>query len=105
AVAEPFREPLACRRTVRRCPVRRVTTRFRYPGGSVGRGIGKPALLHYRGAVAVAERTSVRITGLPAGRPVLFAHGFGCDQSLWRLVAPDFEVDHRVVLFDHVGSG
>jgi sigma-B regulation protein RsbQ len=55
--------------------------------------------------VDVASRNSVRVTGLPGGRPVLFAHGFGCDQSMWRLVAPDFEVDHRVVLFDHVGSG
>jgi len=35
----------------------------------------------------------------------MFAHGFGCDQAMWRLVAPDFEVDHRVVLFDHVGAG
>jgi sigma-B regulation protein RsbQ len=36
---------------------------------------------------------------------MLFAHGFGCDQAMWRHVAPDFEVDHKVVLFDHVGSG
>ena len=35
----------------------------------------------------------------------MFAHGFGCDQTMWRFVTPDFEVDHRVVLFDHVGSG
>jgi sigma-B regulation protein RsbQ len=55
--------------------------------------------------VTVVQRNSVRVTGLPAGRPIVFAHGFGCDQSMWRLVAPDFEVDHRVVLFDHVGSG
>jgi len=55
--------------------------------------------------VVVAERNSVHLSGPPAGRPILFAHGFGCDQSMWRLVAPDFEVDHRVVLFDHVGSG
>ncbi|RBY98179.1 alpha/beta hydrolase [Blastococcus sp. TF02-8] len=36
---------------------------------------------------------------------MVFAHGFGCDQTMWRLVAPAFEPDHRVVLFDHVGSG
>jgi sigma-B regulation protein RsbQ len=36
---------------------------------------------------------------------MVFAHGFGCDQEMWRFVAPDFEVDHKVVLFDHVGSG
>ncbi|PPK65085.1 alpha/beta hydrolase [Actinokineospora auranticolor] len=40
------------------------------------------------------------------GRPVLlFAHGFGCDQNMWRLVAPAFAQDHRVVLFDYVGAG
>jgi sigma-B regulation protein RsbQ len=38
-------------------------------------------------------------------RPILFAHGFGCDQTMWRYVAPAFEADHRVVLFDHVGAG
>ena len=35
----------------------------------------------------------------------MFAHGFGCDQNMWRFVAPAFEADHRVVLFDHVGAG
>jgi sigma-B regulation protein RsbQ len=53
----------------------------------------------------VLERNRVRVSGVPGGRPILFAHGFGCDQGMWRFVAPDFEVDHRVVLFDHVGSG
>jgi sigma-B regulation protein RsbQ len=53
----------------------------------------------------VLERNRVTLRGVPEGRPVLFAHGFGCDQEMWRYVAPDFEVDHRVVLFDHVGSG
>jgi sigma-B regulation protein RsbQ len=36
---------------------------------------------------------------------LLFAHGFGCDQSMWRYVAPAFEGDHRVVLFDFIGAG
>jgi sigma-B regulation protein RsbQ len=36
---------------------------------------------------------------------MIFAHGFGCDQHMWRFVAPKFEADHRVVLFDHVGVG
>ena len=36
---------------------------------------------------------------------MMFAHGFGCDQSMWRLVAPAFERDHRVVLFDFIGHG
>jgi sigma-B regulation protein RsbQ len=36
---------------------------------------------------------------------MLFAHGFGCDQNMWRHVAPAFAAEHRVVLFDHVGAG
>lgn len=36
---------------------------------------------------------------------MVFAHGFGCDQSMWRFVAPEFEADHRIVLFDVVGMG
>jgi sigma-B regulation protein RsbQ len=36
---------------------------------------------------------------------MLFAHGFGCDQNMWRYVAPAFEKDYKVVLFDHVGAG
>jgi sigma-B regulation protein RsbQ len=36
---------------------------------------------------------------------MLFAHGFGCDQNMWRFVAPAFEYTNRVVLFDHVGAG
>lgn len=36
---------------------------------------------------------------------MIFAHGFGCDQTAWRLVAPAFEADYRVILFDQVGAG
>jgi sigma-B regulation protein RsbQ len=36
---------------------------------------------------------------------MVFAHGFGCDQTMWARVAPQFEATHRVVLFDHVGAG
>jgi len=36
---------------------------------------------------------------------MLFAHGFGCDQHMWRFVAPAFESDYRVILFDHLGAG
>jgi sigma-B regulation protein RsbQ len=36
---------------------------------------------------------------------MLFAHGFGCDQNMWRFVTPAFQDDYRVVLFDYVGSG
>lgn len=36
---------------------------------------------------------------------MLFAHGFGCDQNMWRFVAPQFEDEYRVIVFDYVGSG
>jgi sigma-B regulation protein RsbQ len=36
---------------------------------------------------------------------MVFAHGFGCDQHMWRTVAPAFENDFRTILFDHVGAG
>jgi sigma-B regulation protein RsbQ len=36
---------------------------------------------------------------------MVFAHGFGCDQNMWRYVAPAFEDDFRTVLFDHIGAG
>ncbi len=47
----------------------------------------------------------MRVSGPETARPMLLAHGFGCDQTMWRAVAPAFAVDHRVVTFDHVGSG
>jgi sigma-B regulation protein RsbQ len=53
----------------------------------------------------VLARNCVRVSGVAGGRPVVFVHGYGCDQAMWRFVAPDFEVDHRVVLLDLVGSG
>lgn len=36
---------------------------------------------------------------------MMFAHGFGCDQNMWRFVVPAFEEDYKIVLFDHVGAG
>jgi sigma-B regulation protein RsbQ len=36
---------------------------------------------------------------------MFFAHGFGCDQNMWRLLAPAYARRYRVVLFDLVGSG
>ncbi len=53
----------------------------------------------------VIDRNAVSVTGQRDGRPMMFAHGFGCDQQMWRFVVPGFEQDHRIVLFDHVGAG
>ncbi|MBK5992100.1 alpha/beta hydrolase [Streptomyces microflavus] len=53
----------------------------------------------------VRKRNWVRVTGRAGGPVVMLAHGFGCDQTLWRLVAPALEDRFQVVLFDHVGAG
>jgi sigma-B regulation protein RsbQ len=55
--------------------------------------------------VDVIARNNVTVSGRPDGPPLVFAHGFGCDQGMWRYVAPAFADSHRVVLFDHVGAG
>lgn len=52
----------------------------------------------------VIQRQNTKITGTgPAA--MVFAHGFGCDQNMWRFVAPAFEGEFRTVLFDHIGAG
>jgi sigma-B regulation protein RsbQ len=53
----------------------------------------------------VAQRHNISVSGPPDGQPLVFAHGFGCDQNMWRYVAPRFADRYRVVLFDHVGAG
>lgn len=53
----------------------------------------------------VLGRNNVKTSGRDDGRAMIFAHGFGCDQNMWRFVAPAFEDEYRVVLFDHVGAG
>ncbi|TQJ92225.1 sigma-B regulation protein RsbQ [Streptomyces sp. SLBN-31] len=53
----------------------------------------------------IARRNNVTVTGNPDGPTVVLAHGFGCDQNMWRLTVPALARDHRVVLFDYVGSG
>lgn len=52
----------------------------------------------------IIKRNNVRVFGRGT-QPMLFAHGFGCDQNMWRLITPAFENDYRIVLFDYVGSG
>lgn len=54
--------------------------------------------------MSVKGRNNVNVTGSgPA--TMFFAHGFGCDQNMWRLLAPAYARRYRVVLFDLVGSG
>jgi len=53
----------------------------------------------------IGARNHVVVSGRTDGPTVMLSHGFGCDQNLWRLVAPELARDFRVVLFDHVGAG
>jgi sigma-B regulation protein RsbQ len=54
--------------------------------------------------VDLEARHNVHVSG--AGPATLFfAHGFGCDQNMWRLLAPGYASRYRTVLFDLVGSG
>jgi sigma-B regulation protein RsbQ len=55
-------------------------------------------------AVSAIRRNNVKVSG-KGERAIVFAHGFGCDQSMWRHVAPAFEDAFRIVLFDTVGAG
>ncbi|PHI20822.1 alpha/beta hydrolase [Lewinellaceae bacterium SD302] len=52
----------------------------------------------------VLERNNVSVTG-SGNRALVFVHGFGCDQGMWRYIVPEFEPDYKVVLLDLVGAG
>ena len=52
----------------------------------------------------VQARNNVKVFGRGT-QPMLFAHGFGCDQNMWRFITPAFEDEYRIVLFDYVGAG
>jgi sigma-B regulation protein RsbQ len=55
--------------------------------------------------MSVLTRNNVRVGGQADGQTIMFAHGFGCDQTMWRFVVPAFEDEYRIILFDHVGAG
>ena len=54
--------------------------------------------------MSLSKRHNVLVCG-NGERAMVFAHGFGCDQNMWRYVAPAFKGDFRTVLFDHIGAG
>src|ERR1700678_2689593 len=56
-------------------------------------------------SIGAGGRNNVVLAGREDGPVVMLAHGFGCDQNMWRLIVPGLAGDFRVVLFDHVGSG
>ena len=51
------------------------------------------------------DRHNVAATGPVDAQPMLFVHGFGCDQNMWRYVVPRFEDRYRCIRFDHAGAG
>ncbi len=52
----------------------------------------------------ILVRNNVKVSG-NGTQALMFAHGFGCDQNMWRFIAPAFEDDYKIILFDYVGSG
>ncbi|HVX81431.1 MAG TPA: alpha/beta hydrolase, partial [Devosiaceae bacterium] len=54
--------------------------------------------------MSILKRNNVSVRGR-GDRTIMFVHGFGCDQNMWRFVAPQFEDDFQVVLLDLVGAG
>ncbi len=61
--------------------------------------------------MSVLERNNVTVSGQAgskagsSARAMIFAHGYGCDQNMWRFITPAFEDTYKIVLFDHVGAG
>ncbi|PXW29107.1 UNVERIFIED_CONTAM: sigma-B regulation protein RsbQ [Williamsia faeni] len=55
--------------------------------------------------VDTRAKNNVKVVGREDGPTIMLAHGFGCDQSMWRRVTERLVSDHQVVLFDHVGAG
>jgi sigma-B regulation protein RsbQ len=56
-------------------------------------------------SVSLASKYNLEVRGRADGQPMLFAHGFGCDQNMWRYLTPAFEDEYQIVVFDYVGAG
>src|ERR1700685_342977 len=54
--------------------------------------------------MSIFRRNNINVVGT-ASKTMLLAHGYGCDQIMWRYLVPSFQNDYRIVLFDHVGAG
>lgn len=61
-------------------------------------------ILKQRCFLSAILRNNVKVFG-SGEEALVFAHGYGCDQNMWRHVTPAFEKDYKIVLFDYVGSG
>jgi sigma-B regulation protein RsbQ len=54
--------------------------------------------------LSIATRNNVHVLGR-GNQTMILAHGYGCDQNMWRFLVPTFSDQYRIVLFDLVGSG
>lgn len=52
----------------------------------------------------ISLRNNVSVLG-QGNQVLMFAHGFGCEQSMWQYITPAFMSDYKIVLFDYVGAG
>jgi sigma-B regulation protein RsbQ len=90
---------------VSRAPPDRVGHWARLPSAGLGSGRLPPAQCKDGDVNNVRARNNVVVTGRADGPVVMLAHGFGCDQNMWRHLTAALGDTYRVVLFDHVGSG
>ena len=58
----------------------------------------------YGAPMTIVRRNNVRVIGR-GHTPMIFAHGYGCDQNMWRLITPSFADEYKIVLYDLTGSG
>ena len=52
----------------------------------------------------IFKKFNVKVLG-EGTQPMMFAHGYGCDQNMWRFVYPHFEKQYKIILFDYIGGG
>lgn len=52
----------------------------------------------------IDESFNIKVLG-KGSQPMLFAHGYGCDQNMWRFMYPYFEENYKIILFDYIGAG
>lgn len=54
--------------------------------------------------MSLEERHAITVRGAGT-QAMVFVHGYGCDQNMWRLMTPYFKATHKVVLYDQMGAG
>src|SRR5688572_6032770 len=54
--------------------------------------------------MGILERHNVKTSG-SGTRTIVFVHGYGCDQNMWRFITPAFEDKFKIVLLDLMGAG